>query len=221
MKGKVQEIPTARGFGPLQYPGQRPPRGWVPSLDVPEKTLLRVLGVYDNDTGYIVVLPIQALTEALVLAEMAHSLGKIDARDAVTLTVLNGTATGVYATRTKLGPVPADEVWFLTILELATPAQAGGITLGNIRVSAWEDSGGDSDGQLVWAAYQGDAFGVLAYAESHVGAPVLNLEQIATPLRLGPGAYLSLCAQITTAALTADRTLTLTPYGWKGKLLKS
>jgi len=180
------------------------------------------MAVYDNDTGYLQVLPIQALTEALVKAESVHSLAKLDARNAVTLTVPNGTATGVYDTRSKLGPVDSDEVWFLTVIQVDTPAQSGGITLGNFRVSSWEDPDDDSDGQLFWAAYQGGAVAGTYYAEFHTGAPVLALpgDQVGVPLRLGPADYVQLCARITTAALTADRTLTLTPYGWKGKLLR-
>jgi hypothetical protein len=42
---------------------------------------------------------------------------------------------------------------------------------------------------------------------------------IGAPLRLPPGSKLTICAEVTTAALTADRVVTLTPYGWKGKLL--
>jgi len=194
----------------------------VPSLDAPQNTVLRVIAVYDSDSGYLQVLPLQALTEGLVKAESVHSLAKLDSRDAVTLTVPNGTATGVYATRAKLGPVDSDEVWFISIIQVDTPAQAGGITLGNFRVKTWEDAGGDADGQLFWANFQGGAVAGAYYAEFHTGAPVLALpgDQVGVPLRLGPADYIQLCTQITTAALTADRTLTLTPYGWKGKLLR-
>ena len=51
------------------YPGTRPPKGWVPPLD----QWLSLLGVYDNVSGYWVGLPLQVLSEQLVLAEKQHA----------------------------------------------------------------------------------------------------------------------------------------------------
>jgi hypothetical protein len=207
-----------KGITPKEYTGARPPKGWVPPLD----TVLSLLGVYDLSDGYWKGLPLQAFIEALVHAEQLNSLGKIDSRQAKTLTVPSGTAVGVYATRQYI-EVPSDEVWFLGQLELVTPAQSGGIVLANFRVSPWPDTAAspDSDGQAFWAANQGQAGGGIYVAECYGCAPAFVAlgDAIGAPLRLPPGSKVALCAEVTVAALAADRVVTLTPYGWKGKRL--
>ena len=52
-------------FVPLQVAGERPPKGWVPPLGQE----LNLLGVFDNDSGYWMGLPLQVLREALLTAE--------------------------------------------------------------------------------------------------------------------------------------------------------
>ena len=47
------------------YPGTRPPKGWVPPLG----QYLNLLGVYDNESGYWMGLPLQVLSEQLALAD--------------------------------------------------------------------------------------------------------------------------------------------------------
>ena len=59
------------------YPGARPPKGWVPPLD----QWLSLLGVYDNESGFWVGLPLQVLSEQLVLAENQHALVRLDPRN--------------------------------------------------------------------------------------------------------------------------------------------
>ncbi|MDY6916929.1 MAG: hypothetical protein SVP26_03145 [Chloroflexota bacterium] len=211
-------------MNPMQYPapgyaGVRPPAGWVPSIDEPDRTILRLIAVYDSESGHWVGLPLQALTEALVHAEQLHSVGKIDSRQGTTLTVPSGSAVGVYGTVKEI-EVPADEVWFLSQVELVTPAQSGGIVLGNFRVSPWADED-HAAGQSFWATNQGAAGGGIYVAECYGCAPAFVAlgDAIGAVLRLPPGAKLTLFGEVTTAALTADRTLTLNPYGWKGKRL--
>jgi len=200
------------------YPGVAPPKGWVPPVDV----VLRTIGVYDNKKGAWVGLPLQAFIEALVQAEQLNSFGKIDSRQATTLTVPSGTGIGVYATRKSI-EVPSSEIWFLSQLELVTPAQSGGIVLANVRISNWPDSATtpDTDGLPFWATNRGQAAGGTYVAECYGCAPALFPlgDVIGAPLRLPPGSKLTICAEVTVAALAADRVVTLTPYGWKGKLL--
>lgn len=204
--------------GVTQAPEAPPPRiltdrGWVN---------LFPMSVYSNKRARLEALPLEALIEALVRAEQINPQGKIDSRKAITLTVPSGTGVGVYATR-KYIEVPDDEVWFLSQLELVTPAQAGGIVLTNFRVSSWPDDAAtpDTDGQAFWASNQGQAAGGIYLAECYSFAPAFTAlgDAIGSPLRLPPGSKVALCAEVTTAALTADRNVTLTPYGWKGKRL--
>lgn len=216
-----QEEEGFKAFKTLQYPGYpgvAPPKGWVPPLD----TVLRLMGVYDTVKGAWVGLPLQAFIEGLVHAEYLTPLGKIDSRKVATLTVPSGTGVGLYATRKSI-EVPAGEVWFITQLDLVTPAQSGGIVLANVRVSNWPDSATtpDTDGLPFWATNQGDAAGGIYTAECYGCAPAFAAlgDAIGTPIKLPPAAKLTICAEVTVAALTADRVVTLTPYGWKGKLL--
>ncbi|MDD4985852.1 MAG: hypothetical protein PHQ43_08690 [Dehalococcoidales bacterium] len=200
------------------YPGARPPKGWVPPLDA----VMSLMGVYDNKTGFWVGLPLQALIEGLSQAEQLNALGKIDSRQAQTLTIPSGTGAGVYATRKQI-EVPASEVWFLSQLQLDTPAQSGGIILANVRISNWLDSAAtpDTDGLPFWATDRGGAIGGSFVAECYSCAPAFVTlgDGIGAPLRLPPGSKLTICAQVTVGALGADRVVTLTPFGWKGKLL--
>ena len=85
---------------PQQYAGQRPPKGWVPPLDA----VLTLLGVYDNVSGFWVGLPLQALTEALLIAEVLHTEDRIDERDKIELTVANGTAKDTVKTKNTRSP---------------------------------------------------------------------------------------------------------------------
>ena len=65
------------------YPGTRPPKGWVPPLG----QSLSLLGVYDNESGYWMGLPLQVLREALLTSESLHTEDRIDERDKIEVTV--------------------------------------------------------------------------------------------------------------------------------------
>ena len=69
---------------PQQYAGQRPPKGWVPPLGQD----LTLLGVYDNESGYWMGLPLQILREALLTAESLHTEDRIDERDKIELNLV-------------------------------------------------------------------------------------------------------------------------------------
>jgi hypothetical protein len=174
------------------------------------------MGVYDSKTGYWVGLPIEALVEALVQAEYLTPVGKLDTRDAITLTIPSGTGVAVYATVKEL-VVPSDEVWFLTQIQLDVPAPNVGTPLGNFRISEWPDAT-NAAGKPFWAVNQGVG---TVYAECFQAAPLFLPpgDFIGTPIKLPPGSKLTLFGEVTVAALGADRTLTLTPYGWKAKRL--
>jgi hypothetical protein len=92
---------SEKGFIPQQgpaypgLPGVRPPRGWVPPLG----TVLQQIGVYNNETGYWEGLPLQALVEALLVAESLHTQDRIDGRNKVELEVASGTEADVVKTK--------------------------------------------------------------------------------------------------------------------------
>jgi len=121
-------------YAPQQVisPGQlgvRPPKGWVPPLG----GVLNLMGAFDLDSGFWVGLPIQALTEQLVVAEKQHTLDKIDPRNGlVKVTVPIGAAVGT----AKTGEIEVDEgeVWYLCEHEIFIP-QAAGLTAGDISVN--------------------------------------------------------------------------------------
>ena len=99
------------------YPGTRPPKGWVPPLG----QSLTLLGVYDNESGYWMGLPLQVLREALLNAEALHTEDRIDERDKIEVTVPNASAQDVV--KTTEFEVPTGEVWFLNRLNLVTEAE--------------------------------------------------------------------------------------------------
>ena len=115
------------------YPGTRPPKGWVPPLG----QVLSLLGVYDNESGFWMGLPLQVLSEQLVLAEKQHALDRIDPRNGqVSITVPIGTAVG--ASVTGEIEVPEGEIWYLRGHEIRVHQQAAltaGDLICNFRVS--------------------------------------------------------------------------------------
>ena len=185
---------------PQQYTGQRPPKGWVPPLDA----VLSLLGVYDNVSGFWVGLPLQALTEALLVAEALQTEDRIDERDKIELTVANGTAQGTV--KTKEYEVPAGEVWYLNRLNLVTEAEVSG----NIRVSKFPKSG------TVDKAYLGTDLA----ASQNVSYDLADAGELGADLRLVGGDKLTVAATVTAVGgTTADRKVTLNPYGRKARRL--
>ena len=160
------------------------------------------------------------VVQPLVAAERLYALDRIDARDIVTATFPAASALGTVI-RARLGPVPADEVWFLNRLTLLSPAQIGAeaIIQVNFRVSIWAvpdvrtGTTVDADGRAYWPADQGtlilDTYTVDLPAQGELGEE----------LRLPPEATITLVAIATGAAATTTTAATLTPFGRKGKLL--
>ena len=171
--------------------------------------------------GIAAILDLDLLVnQPLVAAERLYALDRIDARDIVTATFPAASAMGTVI-RARLGPVPADEVWFLNRLTLVSPAQIGAeaIIQVNFRVSIWAvpdvrtGTTVDADGRAYWPADQG----TLALNTYTVDLPAQG--ELGEELRLPPGGTITLVATATGAAATTTTAATLTPFGRKGKLL--
>ena len=190
----------AKEIVPQQYAGQRPPKGWVPPLG----QLLSLLGVYDNVSGYWVGLPLQALTEALLVAEALHTEDRIDERDKVEVTIPNGTAQD--EVKTKEFEVPAGEVWYLNRLNLVTEAEVSG----NIRISKFPKVS-DIDKKYL---------GTDQAAGANTNYDLAAAGQLGADLRLVGGDKLTIVATVTAVGgTTADRKVTLNPFGRKSTRL--
>jgi hypothetical protein len=222
------------------YPGTRPPKGWVPPLDA----VLSLLGVYDNENGYWVGLPLQALSEQLVLAEKQHALDRIDPRNGfVSITIPIGTAVGAQVTGEI--EVPEDEIWYLRNHEIRVHQQAA-LTAGdlfcNFRVSRFPAS--DDVAKLFYNTYDrlvatqaqiaaGDVFDhdpvlVGAYWDGATEVKVYrdvirdfaDPDELGNALRLIGGDKLTLVATGETAAIAGGAvTVDLTVWGLRGKRL--
>ena len=182
------------------YPGTRPPKGWVPPLGQD----LTLLGVYDNESGYWMGLPLQVLREALLTAESLHTEDRIDERDKIEITVPDVSAQDVV--KTKEYEVPAGEVWFLNRLNLVTEAEVSG----NIRISKFPKV---SDIDKKYLGTDQAACATTNYDLAAAG-------QLGADLRLIGGDKLTVVATVTAVGgTTADRKVTLNLYGRKARRL--
>ncbi|MDV2988796.1 MAG: hypothetical protein P3T54_01365 [Dehalogenimonas sp.] len=182
------------------YPGTRPPKGWVPPLG----QSLSLLGVYDNESGYWMGLPLQVLREALLSAEVLQTEDRIDERDKVEVTIPDLSAQDVVKTAEL--EVPAGEVWYLNRLNLITEAEVSG----NIRVSKFPKA------DTVDKKYLGTDQAAGNDEDYDLGAA----GQLGADLRLVGGDKLTLVATVTAAGgATADRKVTLNPFGRKARRL--
>ena len=222
------------------YPGTRPPKGWVPPLN----QFLSLLGVYDNESGFWVGLPLQVLSEQLVLAEKQHALDRIDPRNGlVSITVPIGTVVG--ASVTGEIEVPDDEIWYLRGHEIRVHQQAAltaGDLICNFRVSRFPTT--DDIAKLFYSTADrltatqaliaaGDVFDhdlVLAgvywdgAAEVKVYREVIrdfaDPDELGNALRLIGGDKLTLVATGETAATAGGAvSVDLTVWGLRGKRL--
>ncbi len=181
-------------------PGARPPKGWVPPLG----QLLSLLGVYDNESGYWVGFPLQLLREGLLEAESLHTEDRIDERDKIAVTVPDVSAQDTV--KTTEYEVPAGEVWYLNRLNLVTEAEVSG----NIRVSKFPKT---SDVEKKY-------LGTDQAAGANTSYDLATAGQLGADLRLVGGDKLTVVATVTAAGgTTADRKVTLNPYGRKARRL--
>jgi len=222
------------------YPGTRPPKGWVPPLD----QWLSLLGVYDNVSGFWVGLPLQVLSEQLVMAEKQHALDRIDPRNGqVSITVPIGTAVG--ASVTGEIEVPEDEIWFLRDHEIRVHQQAAltaGDLICNFRVSRFpttddvaklfyntvdrivatqaQVAAGDvfDHDQLLVGAYWDGSAEVKVYRD--LIRDFADPDELGNALKLIGGDKLTLVATGETAAIAGGAvTVDLTVWGLRGKRL--
>ena len=183
-----------------QYAGQRPPKGWVPPLG----QWLTLLGVFDNESGYWMGLPLQVLREALLSAEALHTEDRIDERDKITVTVPDTSAQDTV--KTTEFEVPSGEVWYLNRLNLVTEAEVSG----NIRISKFPKTNDVEKKYL----------GTDQAAGASTNYDLASAGQLGADLRLIGGDKITVVATVTAVGgTTADRKVILNPYGRKARRL--
>jgi hypothetical protein len=149
-------------------------------------------------------LPLQVLREALLNAEALQTEDRIDERDKIEVTVPNASAQDVV--RNTEFEVPSGEVWFLNRLNLVTEAEVSG----NIRISKFPKVS-DIDKKYL---------GTDQAASSDTDYDLAEPGQLGADLRLIGGDKITLVATaIAVGGTTADRKVTLNPYGRKAKRL--
>ena len=182
------------------YLGTRPPEGWVPPLG----QYLSLLGVYDGQTGHWVGLPLEAMVEALLVAESMHTQDRIDERDKIEIGVPTGTAFAVV--KASEYTIPVGEVWWLNRLNLVTGAEVSG----NIRISKFPRAND------IEKKYLGTDLAASQDVSYDLGAA----GQLGADLRLVGGDKITVVATVTAAGgTTADRKVTLNLYGRKARRL--
>ena len=182
------------------YPGTRPPKGWVPPLG----QSLTLLGIFDNESGYWVGLPLQVLREALLNAEALHTEDRIDERDKIEVTVPDASAQDT--AKTKEYEVPSGEVWYINRFNLVTEAEVSG----NIRISKFPRTN-DVDKKYL---------GTDLAASQNEDYDLASAGQLGADLRLIGGDKITVLGTVTAAGgTTADRKVTLNLYGRKARRL--
>lgn len=163
--------------------------------------------------------------QPLVLAEQQHILGILDGRledyDKQTITIPKDAVKDSVVAETLT--VPTGEVWFVTIIELAVPAESGGRPAVNWHCDLWTDPAATpSDyGQPFHSDPLSDAAGAAEewYDEFHPGAPFFAGTNFPMMLRLPAGTVLTLTAKCLNGAATTDLACTIKLYGFIGKSL--
>jgi len=182
------------------YPGTRPPKGWVPPLG----QALTLLGVFDNESGYWLGLPLQVLREALLSAEALHTEDRIDERDKIEVTVPDASAQDTVKT-TEL-EVPSGEVWYINRFNLVTEAEVSG----NVRISKFPKT------DTIDKKYLGTDLA----ASQNTNYDLAAAGQLGADLRLVGGDKITVVGTVTAAGgTTAARKVTLNLYGRKARRL--
>ena len=181
---------------------------------------LIIVGGFDPQTNGYNLLNLDTLRQLWILQEPQHILGVLDGRDQLSAAVAAGAAIGSQASDELV--VPAGEVYYISMIEVVSPAESGpgvgDILQVNFRVSVWPDSASEL-GQSFWDGWQGTVALDTFLAEFHPGAPIFDPKNLPVPLRLPAGSKITLQAKLAGAVAGAQLTATLTPYGYKGKLL--
>ena len=182
------------------YPGTRPPKGWVPPLG----QALTLLGVFDNESGYWLGLPLQVLREALLNAESLHTEDRIDERNKIEVTVPDVSAQDTV--KTTEFEVPSGEVWYVNRFNLVTEAEVSG----NVRISKFPKT------DTIDKKYLGTDLA----ASQNTNYDLAAAGQLGADLRLIGGDKLTVVGTVTAAGgTTAARKVTLTLYGRKARRL--
>lgn len=151
-----------------------------------------------------VALPMDALLEPLVLSEKAHALDKLDGRNATKSALVPAGSPVGTRIEARL-EVPAGEVWYITQVTLSTPPEV----TGNFRVSTWPKELDGKDKRYLETDQE---------ANTTVSYDLPAVSELGEELRLAGGEAITVVATAS-AATTADRTVTLTLRGRKGKRL--
>lgn len=175
------------------------------------------------DKGSWRTLNLDTLVQLWRLSELAQPAGKLDTRNIITATLAATAVIGDIATAVLT--VPAGELWFIQELAIVSPAQTaaqGQIVTVNFRISSWADDDGvtpNAAGKLFWATARGTVALDTYWVGCYEAAPLFDLENLRTPLRLGGGDKITLYAALTAVNCTAALSATITPYGYKATLL--
>jgi hypothetical protein len=149
-------------------------------------------------------LPLQVLREALLTSESLHTEDRIDERDKIEVIVPDVSAQDVVKTTEFV--IPAGEVWYLNRLNLVTPAEVSG----NVRVSKFPKVS-DVDKKYL---------GTDQAASADTDYDLATAGELGADLRLLGGDKLTVVATVTAVGgTTADRKVTLNPYGRKATRL--
>ena len=182
------------------YPGTRPPKGWVPPLG----QALTLLGVFDNESGYWLGLPLQVLREALLNAESLHTEDRIDERNKIEVTVPDVSAQDTV--KTTEFEVPSGEVWYINRFNLVPEAEVSG----NVRISKFPKT------DTIDKKYLGTDLA----ASQNTSYDLAAAGQLGADLRLIGGDKLTVVGTVTAAGgTTAARKVTLNLYGRKARRL--
>jgi len=165
---------------------------------------MTLIGVYDNDQGYWVGLPLQVLREALLSAESLQTEDRIDARDKIEVSVPDASAQDTV--KTEEYEVPSGEVWYLNRLNLVTDAEISA----NIRISKFPKT--DSLDKKYLGTDQA--------AGANTNYDLKAAGQLGADLRLIGGDKITVVTTVTAVGgTTAARKATLNLYGHKARRL--
>jgi len=202
-----------RRFSPLQA-------GTIyPSDAIANRIGSLLIGMYKGNLAFVDL--DELVNQPLVQVEQQNMLGILDGRlatyDLQTITIPNGSVVGA-AVRARL-TVPVTDTWYISDVQMTTPADQGGRASVNWRCSIWPDVGTnpDVDGQAFHAAAQAaaGALGATFDDEFHPGAPFMAPTNKSVLLRLPGGSVITFVAINTIALATADMVCTGALYGFR------
>ncbi len=217
MEAKGKTRVAEKGIRPLETLTTLTPSSVTGGTDVNKLGMLPI-GNYKGSSAFWDL--DKANNQPLVAAESLHVLGILDGReedyDLQTITIPNLAAIGAIVTEALT--VPAGEVWYVNMVRLITPADAGGRASINWRCSLWVDRvGATAPGQLATAAGYAAVAGATNWDEFHAAAPFIANTGKNVALRLSAGSIITFQATNTLAAATGAMACSGALFGWIGK----